>query len=72
EQKVGEIILKKGEILTASKIGILASLGIVVVEVYKKITIAVLSTGNELKEPRQEASSDVIYNCNSSLIVSLL
>ncbi|MCG3657203.1 molybdopterin molybdotransferase MoeA [Aliarcobacter butzleri] len=72
EQKVGEIILKKGEILTASKIAILASQGIVVVEVYKKISIAVLSTGNELKEPWQEASSDEIYNCNSSLIVSLL
>lgn len=72
EQKVGEIILKKGEKLTASKIAILASQGIVVVEVYKKISIAILSTGNELKEPWQEASNDEIYNCNSLLIVSLL
>lgn len=72
ELKEQEIIFKKGEKLNSSKIAILASQGITVVEVYKKISIALLSTGNELKEPWQEADDEEIYNCNTTLISSLL
>ena len=42
------------------------------VEVYKQISIAVLSTGNELKEPWQKASNEEIYNCNSFAIIAQL
>lgn len=42
------------------------------VKVYKKLSIAVVSTGNELKEPWEEASEDEIYNCNSYALITLL
>ncbi len=72
ELKEGEVILKKGESINSSSIAILASQGISVIEVYKQISIAVLSTGNELKEPWQKADEDEIYNCNSIGIIAQL
>ncbi len=64
EQKSGTILLKKGEILTAAKIALLASQGITKVECYKELNIAIVSTGSELKEPYEEASEDELYNIN--------
>ena len=72
EQKQGDVILKKGEKITSSFITLLASQGLVMLEVYKKISIAVLSTGNEIKEPWESADEEEIYNCNSYALISLL
>ncbi len=72
EQKEGNRLLQKGEIINSSSITLLASQGITMVEVYKKISIAVVSTGNELKEPWESSDDEEIYNCNSYALVSLL
>lgn len=72
EQKLKTTLLNKGEQLTSSHIAMLASQGISTVCVYKKISIAIFSTGDELKEPWEEASDDEIYNVNSSALLSLL
>ncbi|NVJ52696.1 MAG: molybdopterin molybdotransferase MoeA [Campylobacteraceae bacterium] len=72
EKALGELLFEKGETVTSSKVAVLASQGIVKVEVFKKLTIAVVSTGNELKEPWEEASEDEIYNCNSYALISFL
>ena len=72
EQKQGSVILKKGEKINSSFITLLASQGLVMVEVYKKISIAVLSTGNEIKEPWEQTDDEEIYNCNSYALISLL
>ncbi|KAJ9178477.1 hypothetical protein P3X46_010356 [Hevea brasiliensis] len=45
------IVLKSGERLGASEIGLLATVGVLTVKVYPTPTIAVLSTGDELVEP---------------------
>jgi len=72
EKAVDEILFKKGEEITSSKIAVLASQGITKIKVYKKLSIAVVSTGNELKEPWEFANEDEIYNCNSYALISLL
>ena len=72
ETKEGEKLFEKGEEITARTIAVLASQGIVSIEVCKKLSIAVVSTGNELKEPWENASEDEIYNCNSYAIISTL
>ena len=72
EQKEGDVILKRGEKITSSFITLLASQGLVMIEVYKKISIAILSTGNEIKEPWESADDEEIYNCNSYALISLL
>ena len=72
ETKEGERLFEEGEEITARTIAVLASQGIVFVAVYKKLSIAVVSTGNELKEPWNHASEDEIYNCNSYAVISTL
>ena len=72
EIKKGEVLIKKGEIITPNIIAMLASQGIVNIAVYRKLKIAILSTGNELKEPWEEAGDDEIYNTNSYAIAAIL
>lgn len=72
EKALDELLFSKGETITSSKIAVLASQGITKIETYKKLNIAVVSTGNELKEPWETASEDEIYNCNSYALISLL
>ena len=72
EYKEGTSIFTKGDVVDSSVIAILASQGITMVEVFEKLNIAVLSTGNELKEPWEIADEYQIYNSNSSAIISML
>lgn len=72
EKALGNILFNKGEVVTSGMVAVLASQGITMLPLYKKISIAVVSTGNELKEPWEDASEDEIYNCNSYALISLL
>ncbi len=72
EKSLKDILFYKGAVVTSAMIAILASQGITMLSLYKKLNIAVVSTGNELKEPWERASEDEIYNCNSYAIISLL
>ncbi len=72
EIKKGEIIAKKGEEITPEMSALLISQGIVNVKVFIKPKIAILSTGNELKEPWEDADEEEIYNINSHSIKALL
>jgi len=72
ETSEGDLLFKKGEVVNSSKIAVLASQGLTMIKVYKKLSIAVVSTGNELKEPWEDANEDEIYNCNSYALTSLL
>jgi len=72
ELKKGELLFKKDERITSSVIALLAAQGIATLKVYKNISIAIASTGDELKEPWEEANEDEIYNANSFAIIALL
>ncbi|TWO32732.1 molybdopterin molybdotransferase MoeA [Seonamhaeicola sediminis] len=70
--KEGDIALKKGTKLTPAGIGYLTSLGITEVSVYKKPSIAIVTTGNELIEPGQELKYGQIYESNSKMLQGVL
>ncbi len=72
ELQAGEVLFHKGDILTAAHIALLASQGITMVEVIAPLNIAVVSTGDEIKEPWEEADEDEIFNANAFGIKSLL
>ncbi|QLG44635.1 molybdopterin molybdotransferase MoeA [Costertonia aggregata] len=70
--KKGGIALKAGTKLNAAAIGYLASLGITKVDVYKKPTIAIVVTGNELVMPGSDLGYGKIYESNSIMLSSAL
>ncbi len=72
ECELGATLFSKGEEVTPSVIAVLASQGIMNIQVKRPLSIAVVSTGNELKEPWEVASEDEIYNCNSFAVISIL
>ncbi|GMG98373.1 hypothetical protein Nepgr_000213 [Nepenthes gracilis] len=47
----GALVLKSGELIGSSEIGLLATVGVTMLKVYRTPTIGVLSTGDELVEP---------------------
>jgi molybdenum cofactor synthesis domain-containing protein len=67
----GDVILKEGEALNPSKIGVLASLGVEVVEVYEKPKVAIIPTGNEVAELGGELKEGQVYNSNSYALSSI-
>ena len=58
-------VLKKGQVLGSSEIGVLAALGLTKVKVLKIPVIAVLSTGGEITEPGKVLPAGKIYDINS-------
>jgi len=72
EIKKGDLLIKKGTLITPEIIAMLVSQGIVNIPVYSTLKIAILSTGNELKEPWEEIKESEIYNVNSYSISALL
>ncbi len=72
EERVGALLLSEGTCLSSRDIALLASQGISMVEVYKKLAIAVFSTGDELKSPWEIASEDEIYDINALSLMALL
>lgn len=70
--KQGEIILTIGRKLSAADIGMLASLGMVQVKVLRKLRIAFLSTGDELKSTGVPLAWGEIYDSNRYTLHALL
>ena len=65
-------ILRKGEIITAEKIALLASVGIDKVKVYKKPKIFIITTGDELITPGKPLEKGKIYESNAYYLLAKL
>ncbi len=70
--KLGQHVFNQGHKLSAIDIGILASLGINEVKVFRKLTVALIATGDELKLPEQALNSGDIYESNSFVLRGML
>ena len=67
----GDLIIKKGVEITPAVVGVLASIGVSTIDVFRRPKIGILSTGNELIEPDQSIKDGKIYNSNTFTISSL-
>lgn len=61
---VGERVLRKGTSLGAREIGVLCAIGTRKISVFG-LTVGIISTGNELKEPGGHLDAGEIYDVNS-------
>ncbi len=68
----GHIIFAQGRRLSAIDIGVLASLGINELQVFRKLTIALIATGDELKALGEPLGNGDIYESNSYALTGML
>ena len=66
----GEIVLHKGATLSPSEIAVLASFGFASALVHKQPRVAIVTVGDEVRNPGEELSGAEIYNCNRYLLES--
>ena len=70
--KFGNPVLQRGRLLSAADVGLVASLGVSEIEVYKKLRVGYFSTGNELRSPGQELDEGCIYDSNRYTMSAML
>lgn len=64
----GEIVLRKGEVLSSRETGVLAALGINMVSVVRKPIVAIFSTGDEIIAPGMLLPLGCVYDSNSTVL----
>lgn len=70
--KSGNIVVKAGDQLTPFSVGWLAACGETRVAVRRRPTVAIFSTGDELREPGAQLQPGQIFDANRYLLTSLL
>ena len=68
----GQAIIQRGAVLHPAQVGVLASLGMATVRVHRRPVVAILSTGDEVKEPGTPLGPGQIYDSNAFSIAAMV
>ena len=68
----GAIVIPAGRRLRAQELGLAAALGFAEITVYRRLRVAIFSTGDELGEPGAALPDGAIYDANRHTIAALL
>ncbi|MDH5246878.1 MAG: molybdopterin molybdotransferase MoeA, partial [Betaproteobacteria bacterium] len=70
--KAGQVVFRRGQLVHPAELGMMASLGIGEVAVFRKLRVAFFSTGDELKSIGTELAAGEIYDSNRYTIHGML
>ncbi|HCD00175.1 MAG TPA: molybdopterin biosynthesis protein [Planctomycetaceae bacterium] len=66
----GETVLRRGQLLTSREIGVLAAIGRATIEVFRRPSVAIISTGDEIIPPGAEMTYGGVYDSNAAIIAA--
>jgi molybdopterin molybdotransferase len=69
---VGQLAFRAGTVLDAQHVALAAALGITELEVRRRLSVAIFSTGDEVVEPSASRGRAAIYDSNRYLLAALL
>lgn len=70
--KLGQTVLKQGQLIQPADIGLMASLGVAQVKIYRQLKVAFFSTGDELVSVGKPLESGQIYDSNRYTLFGML
>jgi molybdopterin molybdotransferase len=70
--KLGQVVLPAGHLMRPADIGLISSLGIGEIKVYRRLRVAFFSTGDELTSIGQPLETGQVYDSNRYTIYSML
>ena len=70
--KQGQVVFTQGKRLSAIDVGVLASLGVNELKVFRKLTVALIATGDELKALGEPLGDGDIFESNSYALSGML
>jgi molybdopterin molybdotransferase len=70
--QTGQIVVAAGDVVNSSRIGALAAVGTVSVDVYDRPRVAILSTGNEVIDPGRALKPGQIYDINRFTLAAVV
>ena len=66
----GETVLRRGLVLTAREIGMLAAIGLAEIAVWRRPLVAILSTGDEIVPPGSPIRPGQVYDSNAAILAA--
>lgn len=72
EIAIGQCVLPRGRIINEADVMLLSALGLAEVAVYRKIRVAILSSGDEIIEAGQPLTTGQIYDSNRPMLMARL
>jgi molybdopterin molybdotransferase len=70
--KSGQVILRRGDLLSPSRVGAVAAVGQAEIEAFARPRVAILSTGNEIVDPGQPLEPGRIYDINKFTLTAII
>lgn len=72
EIKKGELLIRKGTMISPTELGILATFGFKKIRVFRRPRVALFATGNELADPGEKLRPGQIFNSNFYVLTDLI
>jgi putative molybdopterin biosynthesis protein len=66
----GEIVLRRGQVLTSREIGMLAAVGLAEIPVWRRPRVAIFSTGDEIIAPGSAIAPGQVYDSNAAILAA--